>query len=716
MKTIQLVLLVKLMICGTVFAQDGSKLSDGEGQLNFLLQRANTLKSENRDSAYHYATQAVELAEEMNEAVPKIRSAIQLGNISLHWRDWDIGEGAYLKGLRVADSVGDTRGQVALLANLAVLFHDKGEIPAAKDYYERTIKAHENWDDEIKLAGTMSSYATLLNATGSYQSALHYLRLAQKTFLKNEDTLGQVSTLNRIGNSYFHLAKADSSLASYFEALELSEASGLQAGIAASSGNIANLCIRNSAFDFAEVFLEKALQANRESGYEIGYAIALNNRGEKHLLQGKMDRAEDDFNESLEIRRRTRTKEGIAESLMSLAGLYTKQGQFAKANEALLEAELLADTLQDQRKIAEVELGFGLLRHQEKQHRKAVSHFNNGLAILLRLDVTFKVRDAARGLYESHKALGNTQKALSSLEQFLHIEDSLFNATKLFQLAQIEKRYEEEKAEREKLQLLLSNETQLREIGEREEDIFRLQVLLFGIGGFLLLAIAIGFLLVRTRRMRIQNRMAELRQSALSSQMNPHFVFNALNCIQRFVLKNEMEEAYEYLEKFASLIRTVFDHSQKQSVPLADELEMLSIYIDLEKLRFEQHFSYEIEIASPIDIESENIPPMILQPLVENAIWHGLNHLPEGGKLKINIRDEKEKIGFTIQDNGVGRAAAKQFNNPNHRSSGLEKTRQRLKLINGRNYSNQDFSVVDLVNEQGKAAGTQVDLMIIRDF
>lgn len=705
-----------MVFAGAIFAQNESELTIQEDHLSFLLERAGDYKQGNKDSSYHYAYEAVELAEQMNLPVPQIRAAIQLGNISLYWREWEIGENAYLKGLSVADSVGDTRGQVALLANLAVLSHDKGEIPAAKDYYERTIKAHENWDDEMKLAGTMSSYATLLNETGSYQSALYYLRLSQETFLKNKDTLGQIRNLNRMGNSYFHLAKADSSLASYFEALELSEASGLQAGIAASSSNIANLCIRNSAFDFAEAFLEKALQANRESGYEIGYAIALNNRGEKHLLQGNMALAENDFNESLEIRRRTRTKEGIAESLMSLAGLYTEQGQFSKANEVLLEAELLADTLRDQRKVAEVELGFGLLRNQENQHHKAVKHFSNGLAILLRLDVTFKVRDAARGLYESHKALGNTQKALSSLEQFLHIEDSLFNATKLFQLAQIEKRYEEEKAERERLQLQLSNETQLREIGEREEDIFRLQVLLFGIGGFLLLAIAFGFLLVRTRRMRIQNRMAELRQSALSSQMNPHFVFNALNCIQRFVLKNEMEEAYEYLEKFASLIRTVFDHSQKQVVPLADELEMLSIYVDLEKLRFEQHFSYDIEAGPMIDIESENIPPMLLQPLVENAIWHGLNHLTEGGKLKITIRDEQDKIGFTIQDNGVGRTAAKQFSNPSHRSSGLEKTRQRLKLINGRNYSNNDFAVVDLIDEKGNAAGTRVDLMIIRDF
>lgn len=217
------------------------------------------------------------------------------------------------------------------------------------------------------------------------------------------------------------------------------------------------------------------------------------------------------------------------------------------------------------------------------------------------------------------------------------------------------------------------------------------------------------------RRAEFQQQISQLEMKALRAQMNPHFIFNALNSIQIFMMKNQSEQALAYLGRFARLIRDVLDHSQLNTLPLSKELKMLENYMELEKLRFADQFSYDITISQELEVDFIEIPSMILQPFVENAIWHGLLHKKEQGTLHIVFEQKGDRLLCTIQDDGIGRdrsAAIKQQNGQTHHSRGLQITRDRLSLYNSRFNMDASFEIVDLKTQEGTSLGTQVNIWI----
>lgn len=206
----------------------------------------------------------------------------------------------------------------------------------------------------------------------------------------------------------------------------------------------------------------------------------------------------------------------------------------------------------------------------------------------------------------------------------------------------------------------------------------------------------------------------DLEMQALRAQMNPHFIFNCLSSINRFILMNETDAASAYLIRFSRLIRMVLTHSKKTFITLEDELEMLRLYLDMERMRFKNAFNYSIVFINTIDSGALFIPPMVLQPFAENAIWHGLMHKRGQGHLEITIASEDNTVICTITDNGIGRAAALQNtkSTENKKSMGLQITVERLALHNNGNGEDTFFKIEDLIDNEGKAAGTKVILKI----
>lgn len=214
------------------------------------------------------------------------------------------------------------------------------------------------------------------------------------------------------------------------------------------------------------------------------------------------------------------------------------------------------------------------------------------------------------------------------------------------------------------------------------------------------------------RRTAIQQQIAQLEMKALRAQMNPHFIFNALNSIQTFMMKRETEQALSYLGRFARLIRNVLDNSQLNSIPISNELRMLENYLELEKLRFGDQFSYKITVDDELDPDFTDIPTMILQPFVENAIWHGLLHKKEDGHLSIAFHQQNGSLLCVIEDNGVGRerAVAQRQQGNEHHSRGLQITRDRLALYNRRFNLDATFDIEDLYDDAGQPSGTRVNV------
>ena len=233
--------------------------------------------------------------------------------------------------------------------------------------------------------------------------------------------------------------------------------------------------------------------------------------------------------------------------------------------------------------------------------------------------------------------------------------------------------------------------------------------------GLLLGLIVIGFgagiyILRVSKQRRIANQKLALR--SLRSQMNPHFIFNALNSVNSFISENDQRSANKFLTNFSKLMRSVMENSEYDFIPLQKELEILELYLTLEHFRFKDQFEYAIEVNEEVDEEDYNIPPMLVQPYIENAIWHGLRYKTNSGILKLGITTENENLIVTISDNGIGRqksAELKTANQKKNKSTALRNIKQRIEIVNELNKMKINVSIKDL-KEDG--TGTLVKLVI----
>ncbi len=214
------------------------------------------------------------------------------------------------------------------------------------------------------------------------------------------------------------------------------------------------------------------------------------------------------------------------------------------------------------------------------------------------------------------------------------------------------------------------------------------------------------------QRTKYEKEMLGLEAKALRAQMNPHFIFNCMNSIKSLIQKNENEKATNYLITFSKLIRTIFQNSDKRETTLFDEIETCRLYAQLEAMRFGDKLSYTFKFDETIDLKSIMVPALILQPFIENSIWHGIMPKENGGTLQVSILKQDSKILCLVEDDGIGREISMQ-NKPkgegsSHESRGVHLTQARLDLDNLLNERKADVEIIDKKDTNGNPAGTKV--------
>jgi LytS/YehU family sensor histidine kinase len=216
-------------------------------------------------------------------------------------------------------------------------------------------------------------------------------------------------------------------------------------------------------------------------------------------------------------------------------------------------------------------------------------------------------------------------------------------------------------------------------------------------------------------KIEFKKQLAQAETKALRAQMNPHFIFNSLNSINSFIIDGKQEIASDYLINFSKLIRLILDNSRSETISLEKELEALKLYILLEAARFDNKFKCVYRIAENLDPSMIMIPPMLLQPFIENAIWHGLMHKETEGTITLEIKNENEEfLNISIIDDGIGREKAAELKSKSvtHKSHGLKVTSQRIEMMNKLNSTGAHVNIIDLKDQQGHASGTRVELII----
>ena len=309
--------------------------------------------------------------------------------------------------------------------------------------------------------------------------------------------------------------------------------------------------------------------------------------------------------------------------------------------------------------------------------------------------------------------LNNFREAYRYQQEYMQHKDSLTSAETKSRLADFE----------------AMNKTQQKEqhiaILQKDNDIKNLQLKnsrqsnLLYLGGFIFLLALAGIVFYqRNRRLKIQAQKvkAELQMQVLRSQMNPHFIFNSLNGIENFILQNEKRQASEYLNKFASLIRIILSNSREEGVAFTDDMETIQLYIDLELLRFNNKFCY-VKNIDPALIEFDyRVPPLLIQPFVENAIVHGFAYSKRKDlRLLVTAKLEDDYIIYKIEDNGVGRAEASTYNGRSrskHDSLGLQITNERINIFNEQHSAQNTLKIEDLHDMNGQPSGTSITVKV----
>ncbi|MEX2234628.1 MAG: histidine kinase [Cyclobacteriaceae bacterium] len=418
-----------------------------------------------------------------------------------------------------------------------------------------------------------------------------------------------------------------------------------------------------------------------------------------------------------------------------LANIYLQTGRYDDALELMQKGNVTMVKASSPRPYGPLLLTARIYLHK-KDWRAALKFANEGFNLAKKQNIRPSIMEGHELLSEIYHQLGKDDKAYLNLRQYTVFKDSVNNRQFLWRLNSYKKAAEDQK---KKASIeLLNKDNDLKDQQLKQENLLKN----FLIAGLISL-IVIGFFIFRAlnlkqkneklQRGRLENELivqklesarkhAELRQQAtelemqaLRAQMSPHFIFNCLSSINRFILKHESEAASDYLTRFSRLIRLVLSNSKKPLVTLEDELEMVRLYIEMEKLRFKDSFDFSINFSSEIDPSAIFIPPLLLQPFAENAIWHGLMNKEGHGKLAVSFTSDEKILTCTITDNGVGRQKAEAFKSKKDvkgKSMGLQITTDRLAKLNMETDRDTFFQVQDLYGETGLAAGTKVILKI----
>jgi sensor histidine kinase YesM len=294
-------------------------------------------------------------------------------------------------------------------------------------------------------------------------------------------------------------------------------------------------------------------------------------------------------------------------------------------------------------------------------------------------------KDALQNLSLIYQAKGNSEKGLEYYKEHIAVKDSMASAAVTEKLAELQVAYETSE-KNEEISGLKANEAVAEAVSEK-----RKKWLIASVLGVVALSLLILVLVLRHRNKVRQSeaefnqKKMELEQNALRAQMNPHFIFNSLNSIQRLFIEGKMEIANDYMADFSDLMRKILDNSSKAKINIREEINTLKLYLNLEKLRNKEIFDYNILIAEDIDQMNTPVPPMVIQPFVENAIWHGILPKKEKGKIDITLSKNENELVCIIEDNGIGMAESKKKTSgsstnkiPKHESKGMQLTEQRL--------------------------------------
>ncbi|QOD59945.1 tetratricopeptide repeat protein [Polaribacter haliotis] len=561
---------------------------------------------------------------------------------------------------------------------LAYEYIKLGNIYRKYSKYDKAVETHEK---ALEVADNEEFKIFSLNMLGVdyrrkniYTSAIDYnkkaLEIAEKIEKPNSGVLRSMEvSYNSIGNIYILLEQYSLAENSFKKAIEIAEKSGNKWSLSINNENIAKVKEAQDSLDLAILYTQKALTIDKSINNHYGRMICYNRLGKLHI----------------------------------------KKGDYSKAKEFLEEAVPIAKSVKNQYYIALINNNLGWVATKTKNYAKAKEHFKISLEIAEKRNYKTALTEIYTNYSEYNQLTGNYQEALKYYKKYTSISNELLNDKTSKYVNDIIIKYDSERKTNQLKNLAKQNEiAQLQLVKNRN----------FWIIAFvtLLLFLAILYFLYRQRLFENEKKILTLEQDVLRTQMNPHFIFNALNSIKHYIINNEQKNAVHYLNKFSKLIRKILESSALKEVTLQEELETMDLYMNIENIRFSNEISYNIQVDESLNLSEIKVPPLVLQPFLENALWHGLSSKKGDKKISLSVKKLSNNfIQIDIEDNGIGRKASAKIKSNKviqRKSIGIELTIERLNnfIKDFKNPFSINFN--DLLDREENSLGTKVILKI----
>jgi tetratricopeptide (TPR) repeat protein len=572
------------------------------------------------------------------------------------------------EALKLAEKINYKEGMADALLHMSTAYYYLSNYNEAIGHLKQTLEIREKLNDTASITDALNKIAINHRMIGNLEESLKFSFQALRIHELREDSLRVAALLNNIGGIYRSLTNYTKALEYYSKSYQIYLTLQIESGIAQLTNNLGIIYRVQGDYDQALEFYEKSLNIDEKLGNQREVAQSLNNIGNLYAITGNYDKAVESFNRALNIATEINNTESQSVSLIFLGDVYSANNQLIKARNSYLEA------------LQRIEQTGNIDRKSTILHKLA--------------DVDAKMQ--------------NYKQATEYYESLLVIRDSLHNSKMRAVIAETEAKYEFEKKAQEIESLRQENRIQELKLNEN-------RIITYSLAGISFAILIIALLLIQRGRIYAIKKNAELEQKLFRTQMNPHFIFNALNAIQSYIYKNEPAEAGKYLSNFARLIRLVLNNSREDFIPLDSEIRTLEYYLQLQRLRFNNKFDFTINIDPAIHREIIMVPPMLAQPFIENSIEHGIQHLSSKGNIAITFTLKNGWLFFNVEDNGIGISQTKVNNSgtfDRHESVALSITEERLKLLNKSKQQKIELNIVELTSENHETKGTSITFNI----
>jgi len=568
------------------------------------------------------------------------------------------------QGLELSENSGYAKGQAEFLNVIGLAYDKMGKTDSAFATYKKGLSIAYKYNLESAKAAILLNIGMMHERRGDYKLALENLLAALRIRERMNDDRSMGRVLNNIAMVFSEQGNNVKALEYYQRSIDFKLKAGDTLLAASTYNNMGLTLINMGRYSEAIDFINKAMVIN--TGFEDEGEVAANiaNLGLAFDKMGDKKKAKEYYKRSIDIQRRMNMgNEGIAIPINNLGTIYLEENNLVEAEKLLKESLVIAT---------------------ESESKEDIREALGNLAALYSKGKKFEL------------AFGYQQK-------FNAITDSLASEKSGKAMAEMMVKYETEKKEEQNKLLEQLNELQNLRL---QKNNFIITFLL----SLLILLVISGILFYRQRKLKAEQERIVLEQKLLRSQMNPHFIFNSLQSIQSFMLTHKPDEAAGYLSDFAKLMRMILENSREEYCPLEDIIQQNIYYMKMQTLRFENKFDSDIHVHPDLDTEHLLVPPMLLQPFIENSIEHGFKTKSERGKIDVRIYRKNGSLMLEVEDNGIGRKASEKLKDKerSHASLAMAITAERIASLNRKSKKKIVLEIVDLMDEFQKPSGTRV--------